>query len=59
MEREGGKKRMIHIRLSDEAHRRLRILAAELDTSIQEWVEGIVIRELERYERGKERKQNS
>ncbi len=59
MEKEGEKQRMIHIRLSDEAHRRLRILAAELDTSIQKWVEGIVTKELEKYERGKERKSNS
>ncbi len=59
MEREGEKQRMIHVRLSDEAHRRLRILAAELDTSIQKWVEAIVTRELERYEKGKERKSNS
>jgi len=59
MEREGEKQRMIHVRLSDEAHRRVRILAAELDTNIQKWVEGIVTKELERYERGKERKSNS
>ncbi len=59
MEKEGEKQRMIHIRLSDEAHRRLRILAAELDTSIQKWVEGIVTKELEKYQRGKERKSNS
>lgn len=52
MEREEKKGRMIHIRLSDEAHRQLRILAAESDTSIQKWVEGIVTKELERYERG-------
>ncbi len=34
--------RMIHIRISDETHRRLRIRAAELDTTIQAWVESLI-----------------
>jgi predicted HicB family RNase H-like nuclease len=42
--------RMIHIRLSQDVHKRLRIRAAELDTSIQEWVAQTVIRELDRQE---------
>ena len=40
--------RMIHIRLSRETHRRLRIRAAELDTTIQEWVAATIVKELAR-----------
>lgn len=34
--------RLIHIRLSTETHKRLRIRAAELDTSLQEWVKSVI-----------------
>jgi len=45
--------RMIHIRLSKETHRRLRIRAAELDTTIQEWVADTIGRGLDRQEKRK------
>jgi len=38
--------RMIHVRLTEETHKRLRIRVAEEDTSIQEWVAGLIIKEL-------------
>jgi len=45
--------RKIHIRLSEEVHRRLRIRAAELDTTIQEWVAALIDKELsQRKKRG-------
>ena len=34
--------RFIHIRMSADMHRRLRVRAAELDVSIQEWVHDLV-----------------
>jgi predicted HicB family RNase H-like nuclease len=40
--------RLVHIRLPVETHRRLRIRAAELDTTIQEWVAGTIAKELAR-----------
>jgi predicted HicB family RNase H-like nuclease len=43
--------RMIHVRLSPEVHKRLRIRTAETDTSIQDWVAAVVIKELEDQER--------
>jgi len=58
MEKDGKKEKMIHVRLSDDAHRQLRILAAESDTTIQKWVESIVTKELEKYKRDRERKPN-
>lgn len=41
-------KRMIHIRLKEKLHRRLRVHVAEKDTSIQEWVTALIVRELDR-----------
>ncbi|MCK6619736.1 MAG: hypothetical protein HUU32_04460 [Calditrichaceae bacterium] len=38
--------RMIHVRLTEEIHKRLRIRVAELDTSIQEWVADLITKEL-------------
>jgi len=38
--------RMIHVRLTEEVHKRLRIRVAEEDTSIQEWVAGLITKEL-------------
>ena len=40
--------RMIHVRLPLETHKRLRIRAAELDTTIQDWVATVVTKELQR-----------
>jgi len=44
MEKEG---RMIHIRLSHDVHKRLRIRAAEHDTTIQKMVEEIIVKALD------------
>ncbi|MCL4305871.1 hypothetical protein KJZ99_08135 [bacterium] len=40
--------RMIHIRVSDEAHRQLRIFVARRQTTAQKWLTELVMRELER-----------
>jgi DNA-binding MarR family transcriptional regulator len=40
------KGRMIHVRLTEENHKKLRMRVAELDTTIQEWVAAMVEREL-------------
>lgn len=40
--------RMIHVRLSEETHKHLRIRVAELDTTIQDWVAVLIERELKR-----------
>ena len=42
------KLRMIHVRITDDLHKRLRIKAAELDTTIQDWVGELIARELEK-----------
>lgn len=34
--------RLIHVRLSAETHRLVRLRVADLDTSIQDWVAGLV-----------------
>ena len=39
-------KRMIHVRLTDEIHRLLRIRVAEEDTHIQDWVARLIEHEL-------------
>jgi len=39
--------RMLHIRLPAELHRRLRIRAAEGDSTLQDWVTTAIKRELE------------
>lgn len=38
--------RMIHIRLDEEVHKRLRIVAAEKDVSIQELVTSLIERDI-------------
>lgn len=45
-ERRNG--RMIHVRLPEELHRKLRIRTAETDVTIQEYVVSVLKRELER-----------
>lgn len=35
---EAGKERMVHIRVSPELHRKLRLIVAARDTSLQEWI---------------------
>ncbi len=43
-----GDDRMIHVRLSPDTHRLLRIRVADLDTKIQDWVAGLIEEALER-----------
>lgn len=40
------KGRVIHIKLSEDIHKRLRICVAELDTTIQHWVADLIENEL-------------
>jgi len=40
--------RLIHVRLSADTHRLLRIRVADLDTNIQDWVAGLIEEALER-----------
>jgi predicted HicB family RNase H-like nuclease len=49
MEKEGV--RMVHVRLSPELHKELRVRVAEEDTSIQDWVAALIERELKRGKR--------
>lgn len=37
---------MVHVRLDEELHRRLRVYVASRDLSIQEWVASIIAREV-------------
>lgn len=46
------KTRMIHIRLPEELHRKLRIRVAESDKTIQDWVVDAVNNELKRQNKG-------
>jgi len=45
---QGGNFRLIHIRLPEDVHKRLRIRAAELDTTMQDWVAAAIVKELAR-----------
>lgn len=47
------KNRMIHIRLPEDLHKRVRIRAAENDTTLQDWVAMTIKNELDRQERKK------
>lgn len=47
------KERMIHVRLPENVHKKVRIRAAETDQTIQDWVYGTIKRELERQELNK------
>ena len=47
------KERMVHVRLTEELHKRLRICAAENDTTLQDWVAMAIKNELDRQEREK------
>ena len=40
--------RMIHVRIPDDLHKRLRIRAAESDTTMQDWVAIAIRKELDR-----------
>jgi len=40
--------RMIHVRIPDDLHKRLRIRTAESDTTMQDWVAMAIRKELDR-----------
>ncbi len=46
-----AKERMIHVRLPEAMHKKVRIRAAETDQTIQDWVFEAIKRELERQNR--------
>ena len=46
-----AKNRMIHVRLPENIHKKVRIRAAEMDATIQDWVFEAIQRELEHQER--------
>jgi len=43
-----AKNRMIHVRLPENVHKKVRIRAAEMDATIQDWVLEAIQRELAR-----------
>lgn len=45
------KNRMIHIRLPEDLHKRVRIRAAETDQTIQDWVVAALEKEVDRQNR--------
>lgn len=47
------KARMVHVRLSEDLHKRLRVRAAESDTTLQDWVATAIKNELDRQDRQK------
>ena len=47
------KNRMIHIRLPEQLHKRLRVRAAETDITIQEWVVEAIRSKLDRKDKEK------
>jgi len=47
------KSRMVHVRLPEELHKRLRIKAAEGDTTLQEWIAATIEKELDRQDQEK------
>ena len=46
-----AKPRMIHVRLPEEVHKKVRIRAAEMDMTIQDWVLKVMQRELAQQDR--------
>ena len=49
------KERMVHVRLSEDLHKRLRVKVAEEDTTLQDWVAMAIKRELDRQDREKDK----
>ena len=47
------KTRMVHVRLQEQLHKRLRIQVAEGDTTLQDWVAEVIEKELDRKDREK------
>jgi len=54
--REKSKMRMIHVRIPEELHKRLRIRAAETEITMQDWVGAAIKNELDRQEGQKKKK---
>lgn len=50
-----GKERMVHVRLPEAMHKKVRIRAAETDQTIQDWVFEAIKRELDRQGREKDK----
>jgi predicted HicB family RNase H-like nuclease len=48
-----GKARMVHVRLTEELHKRLRIRAAESDMTLQDWVAMAIKNELDHQDQDK------
>ncbi len=46
-----AKNRMIHVRLPENIHKKVRIRAAEMDETIQDWVLEAIQRELARQDK--------
>jgi len=46
-----AKNRMIHVRLPENVHKKVRIRAAETDVTIQDWVLKVIQRELARQDK--------
>jgi len=49
------KERMVHVRLPEELHKRLRVKAAEEDTTLQDWVTLAIKNELDRQNHEKDK----
>ena len=47
------KTRMVHVRLTEDVHKKLRIRAAETDMTLQDWVATAIKNELDRQDREK------
>ena len=45
--------RMVHVRLTEDVHKKLRIRAAETDMTLQDWVAIAIRNELDRQDREK------
>lgn len=52
---EHAKSRMVHVRLTEELHKRLRIRAAENDTTLQDWVATAIKNELDQQDHEREK----
>jgi predicted HicB family RNase H-like nuclease len=46
-----AKNRMVHVRLTDETHKRLRIRAAEMEMTLQDWAAMAIENELDRHDK--------
>jgi predicted HicB family RNase H-like nuclease len=54
-DRQRPQTRMVHVRLSEELHKQLRIRAAESDVTLQDWVTMAIQHEFNRIENLKEK----